>query len=370
MYPILVNLALKFHSDLSSSIMNLKQLLGILAIVFVIASCSQKDNDINEMSSLNELNYSSELQLSALNEAIEADPDNHYLYFKRAEYFFGINNFRIAQNDIAKALRIEESTPSYWLLSAQINNELKNVDLSLSEAQKALELGDNTPLLYSLLANCLLEKNDTITANQYILKLQSIAPQMAELDYLEGRIFLLKKDTITSYSKYKSCIKKNPQYIDAYIELMILYYNKHMYDSIMPLLIKAKRMRPNNPELFLYEGKFYESINKSQVAFAAYNEGLLCDPQAMILYIPLSDYYAKQNNNKEAMNYMQKWLDKNPMDAAALIKMGEYALKQNDKPAAVTYYKNSLLIDTSHVYLKKEIERIGKLIEIESDTSR
>jgi tetratricopeptide (TPR) repeat protein len=342
----------------------------ILLFALFILSCSSKKENANKMPPINELNYSSELQLSALNEAIEEDPNNHYLYYKRANYFYGINNFRIALNDIVKAIRLDENVSAYWLLSAQINNELENTDQSLSEAQKALELGNTEPLLYALLANCLLEKNDTISANQYIARLNAIAPQMAELNYIEAKKAIIRKDTTQSFLQYKSCIQKNPQYIEAYIALMSLYYKKHMYDSIMPLLIKAKRMRPCKPELFLYEGKFFESINKDKVAYAAYREGLLCDPQAVVLYKPLSEYYQKTNNYKEAMNYLSKWIEKHPSDAKSIIKMGDYALKLNDNRGAITYYKNSLSIDTSNTYLRKEIDRIEKNIQAVADTSR
>lgn len=350
--------------------MNILKLVSAFIFALFILSCSDKKQNSNKMPPINELNYSSELQLSALNEAIEADPNNDYLYYKRADYFYGINNFRIAQNDIVKAIRLEENVSAYWLLSAQINNELENTDQSLAEAQKALELGNTEPLLYALLANCLLEKNDTITANQYIFKLNAIAPQMAELNYIEAKKSILRKDTAQSFLKYKECIQKNPQYIEAYIALMSLYYNKQMYDSIMPLLIKAKRMRPCKPELFLYEGKFFESINKNKVAYAAYKEGLICDPQAMVLYKPLSEYYQKINNYKEAMSYLSKWIEKNPFDAKSIIKMGDYALKLNDNKGAITYYKNSLSIDTTNTYLRKEIERIEKSIQTVADTSR
>ena len=350
--------------------MNILKLVSAFIFALFILSCSDKKQNSNKMPPINELNYSSELQLSALNEAIEADPNNDYLYYKRADYFYGINNFRIAQNDIVKAIRLEENVSAYWLLSAQINNELENTDQSLAEAQKALELGNTEPLLYALLANCLLEKNDTITANQYIFKLNAIAPQMAELNYIEAKKSILRKDTAQSFLKYKECIQKNPQYIEAYIALMSLYYNKQMYDSIMPILIKAKRMRPCKPELFLYEGKFFESINKNKVAYAAYKEGLICDPQAMVLYKPLSEYYQKINNYKEAMSYLSKWIEKNPFDAKSIIKMGDYALKLNDNRGAITYYKNSLSIDTTNTYLRKEIERIEKSIQTVADTSR
>lgn len=343
------------------------KLLLLISLSAFLISCKNKKDNSNNMPPINELTYSSELQLSALNEAIEADPNNDYLYFKRADYFHGINNFRIAQNDIAKALRLDANVSSYWLLSAKINNELENIDQALSEAQKALELGNKEPIVYALLANCLLEKNDTITANQYIYKLSSLAPQMAELNYIEAKKSILKKDTLQSFLKYKLCIQKNPQFIEAYIDLMSLYYEKHMYDSIMPLLIKAKRMRPCKPELFLYEGKFFESINKGNVAFAAYKEGLLCDPQAFILYKPLSEYYQKTLNYKEAMTYLGKWLERNPTDSKSIIKMGDYSLKLDDSKGALIYYKNGVSLDTGNVFIKKEIDKIEKSILLKTE---
>jgi len=344
-------------------------LLSIYLISVVFLSCSN-EKDSNKMATQNELSYSSELQLSALNEAIEANPDDPFLYFKRANYFYGINNFRIAQNDIQKAIRIDKSVSAYWLLSAQINNELRNIDQALEEAEKALQLENKEPILYVLLANCLLEKNDTISANKYISLLSAVAPQMAELNYIQAKKLLIKKDTIHSFYKYKECIQKDPQFIEAYIELMSLYYKKQMYDSIMPLLIKAKRMRPCKPELFLYEGKFFESIHKDQVAYASYKEGLLCDPQAAELYLPMSDYYVSQGNYRLAMSYLGKWIEKHPQDAKSISKMGDFALKQNDKNGAITFYKNSLSIDSTNAYLKKEVERLQKMLIYEADTSR
>lgn len=349
----------------------MKKYISIFIFILsaVLLSCSN-NKDVNKMVTQNELSYSSELQLSALNEAIEAKPEDPFLYFKRASYFYGINNFRIAQNDIQKAIRIDESVSAYWLLSAQINNELRNIDQALQEAERALQLDNKEPILYVLLANCLLEKNDTISANKYISLLTSIAPQMAELNYIQAKKLLIKKDTVNSFYKYKECIQKDPQYIEAYIELMSLYYKKQMYDSIMPLLIKAKRMRPCKPELFLYEGKFFESIHKSQVAFASYKEGLLCDPQATELYLPMSEYYQSQGNYRLAMTYLGKWIEKHPTDAKSISKMGDFALKQNDKNGAITYYKNSLSIDTTNTYLKKEVDRLQKLLVSEADTTR
>jgi tetratricopeptide (TPR) repeat protein len=90
----------------------------------------------------------------------------------------------------------------------------------------------------------------------------------------------------------------------------------------------------------------------------------------MVLYKPLSEYYHKTNNYKEAMNYLSKWIEKNPNDAKSIIKMGDYALKLNDNRGAIIYYKNSLSIDTTNTYLRKEIERIENNIQSIADTSK
>ncbi|MBC7451011.1 MAG: hypothetical protein H7259_05945, partial [Cytophagales bacterium] len=126
-------------------------------VLMFVCSCRNESNN-NKMQTDAELTYSSEPQLNVLNAAIEADPDEADLYYKRAKYFFNINNFSTAQNDIQKAIRFKDTQHAYWLLSAQLNNELNHTDQALDEGLKALQLGNTEPSLYVLLASCYLEK--------------------------------------------------------------------------------------------------------------------------------------------------------------------------------------------------------------------
>jgi len=338
-----------------------------LFILFIICaqliSCQSGSNTDDKMHTDEELIYASEPQLNVLNAAIEANPDDPDLYFKRADYFFHINNFSTAENDIQKAIRFNDTHNEYWLLSAQIQNELNNSDKALEEGLKALQLGNSEPPLYVLLASCYLDKNDKVSADIYLQRLIAIAPQMAEVNYIQAKQLLVNADTTASMNKFRECIHKDPQNIDAYIDLMALFFKKNQYDSIMPLLIKAKRMRPCQPELYLYEGRFFESINRNPVAYAAYKEGLLCNPQATELYLPISSCLEKQGNYREAMNYLSRWIEKNPTDKKTLLRMGDIAARQDDKQGAITYYKNYLSLDSTNTFVIKEIKKLQKQLE-------
>jgi len=339
-----------------------------LCILFIIGllhitSCGNETNTDNKMHTDEELLYASEAQLNVLNAAIEANPDDPDLYYKRGDYFFRINNFSTAENDIQKAIRFNDTKYEYWLLSAQIQNELNNGDKALNEGLKALQLGCTEPSLYVLLASCYLDKNDKTSSDVYLQRLISIAPQMAEVSYIQAKQLLANGYTTASMNKFKECIRKDHQNIDAYIDLMALFYKKHQYDSVMPLLIKAKRMRPSQSELFLYEGKFFESINRDQVACAAYKEGLICNPQAIELFLPLSMSLEKQKQYNEAMNYLGKWLEKNPADKNSLLKMAELSAHQNDKQGAITYYKDYLALDSTNLIVQRAIKKLQKELD-------
>jgi tetratricopeptide (TPR) repeat protein len=331
-----------------------------------LLSCSKTEQ--KEEYTLTELQYASDINLNVLNEAIESDPDNAVLYYKRARYFYQTGAFKNAENDINKTLRLETSKNSYWLQSAQIHLELNQIDKALNDGLKAEQLGSKDPNLYILLAECNLEKNDKVAADNYLFKVKSIAPHLSEIPYLEGLRLLQIGDTIQAKQRIKESIQLNNDNIDSYIVLMKLYYVSKNYDSIMPLLIKAKRVRPHAAELFLYEGKFYESINRHPIAKIAYQEGILCDPNEESLYLPLSDIYAKELNYKDAMLYLTKWLDKHPNDKKAMEKLGQYSVKNNDLPGAITYYKTLYQLDTNQVSIKKEISLLQKQLLKKQDT--
>ncbi|MFN8415764.1 MAG: hypothetical protein U0U66_05490 [Cytophagaceae bacterium] len=345
----------------------MKKYILSLFVLATLLSCSKSEQ--KDEYTLTELQYASDINLNVLNEAIESDPENDVLYYKRARYFYQTGAFKNAENDISKALRLETSKNSYWLQSAQILLELNQIDKALNDGLKAEQLGSKDPNLYILLAECYLEKNDKSSADNYLFKVKSIAPHLSEIPFLEGLRLLQVGDTLQAKQRIKESIRLNNDNIDSYIVLMKLYYVSKNYDSIMPLLIKAKRVRPHAAELFLYEGKFYESISRMPLAKIAYQEGILCDPNEVSLYLPLSDIYAKESNYKDAMLYLTKWLDKNPNDKKIMEKLGQYSVKNEDLAGAITYYKTLYQLDTNQVQIKKEIDLLQKQLLKQQDTS-
>lgn len=342
--------------------------LFYLFLLIGLYSCSTSTQ--NEEYHLSELQYASDVHLNVLNEAIESDPENDILFFKRAQYFFDQHAFKNALNDIQKALRIENDKHTYWLLSAKVYLELADVDKAMNDGLKAEQLGSTDPTLYIVLATAFIEKKDMVSAETYLNKVKSIAPHLSDIPYLEGLKALQQGDTITAKQLINKSIQLNKEYIDPYIVLMKLYYQSRNYDSIMPLLIKAKRVRPHEAELFLYEGKFYESLQRFGLAKIAYQEGLICNPAQASIFLPLSELYIRESNYTEAMRYLNLWLESHPEDKATLQKLGQYSSRNQDISGAITYYKTLYQLDTTQLGIKKEIEKLQKELELARDTTR
>src|SRR4051812_22665758 len=94
----------------------IKLLLIIIGLATAITSCKNKleDEDIPDVDEV--MLNSSEPKLNKLTEAIEDDPDNPLLYFKRAKIYFELKNYNKALNDINAAIRLDNSQGKFYHL--------------------------------------------------------------------------------------------------------------------------------------------------------------------------------------------------------------------------------------------------------------
>jgi tetratricopeptide (TPR) repeat protein len=275
------------------------------------------------MYSMSDLEYSSVAQLNALNEAIDHDDDNEDLYYKRAKYFFDNNAYGSAEKDLQTVFKLNPNKSDAWVLSSLLNYKLNNTSKSLNHANKALSLGNRNPELYTLLSLNYLKLKDTVLSKRYLVTLQSIAPHITDVQHINGLLSLQRKDTSRAKAYFTFCINKNTNDIESSLLLMDIYYRKNQLDSLMPLLIKVRNRTKCNPNLFLYEAKYYEKQKFYMAAKVLYEEGLACNAYATVLYFPYAELLTQMGLYKESINYYGKVInDKNVDQKNTLNKDG------------------------------------------------
>jgi tetratricopeptide (TPR) repeat protein len=322
---------------------------------------------------MNDLEYSSVAQLNALNEAIDHDDDNEDLYYKRAKYFFDNNAYGSAEKDLQMVFKLNPKKSDAWVLSSNLNYKLNNTSKSLNHANKALSLGNRNPELYTLLSLNYLKLKDTVSSKRFLLTLQSIAPHITDVQHINGLLSLQRNDTLKAKYYFTYCVNKNTNDIDSYLLLMDIYYRKNQLDSLMPMLIKVRSRTKCNPNLFLYEAKYYEKQKFFLAAKALYEEGFSCNAYATVLYYPYAELLSQLGLYKESINYYGKVVnDKNIDQKILLTKMADNCKKSNDYAGALVYYKDLFALDTTQIVIEKNIKSLQVLInsqQSQRDTS-
>jgi tetratricopeptide (TPR) repeat protein len=193
--------------------------------------------------------------------------------------------------------------------------------------------------------------------------LQSIAPHITDVQHINGLLSLQRKDTSRAKAYFTFCINKNTNDIESSLLLMDIYYRKNQLDSLMPLLIKVRNRTKCNPNLFLYEAKYYEKQKFYMAAKVLYEEGLACNAYATVLYFPYAELLTQMGLYKESINYYGKVInDKNVDQKILLTKMAENCKRSNDYAGALVYYKDLYALDTNQTYIQKDIKNLQDLI--------
>ncbi len=148
----------------------------------------------------------------ALNKAISLDRRFISLrYYHQAQGYFNRKDFKMAQEFINKALKIEPLRQDYYILQGLIFKRMSDFSSSVNSYQKALNLNPYNSIVYNNLANVYALMGRVSSAEKFFLK----------------------------------ALKLDPQYFEAWFNLGLLYYHKGKLNKAKGCFLKAKLLRPD-----------------------------------------------------------------------------------------------------------------------------
>lgn len=320
-------------------------ILLISILTSLLYACGTKNNEVTipKASSVENL---SEASLNILNEAIEEDPSNAFLYYKRALFYSHHHSSAKALLDINKAVELDDEKGDYYLLQGEVYYATGNVLLAKEAATKAETILDNVPALMVLQSNIYLDLRDTIKYNQYIHKTVQLIPFKADADFVQARKYLIDKDSVRSLNYFQSAVQKDADYLPAYKEIIKIYMNKAMYDSSMSYVLNGIRISHLDPLFYEAEGRFFEKVKLYGAAESAYLIALKYSNNNPEYYKLLADLKYQQNDYNKALNWYSQLLLVRPRDKEVLIRCAESSFKAEKWSKASSYYAKLIRSDT------------------------
>ena len=198
----------------------------LLALLLVVSCNDAKNpNDIRDDINAKEdsLNSNQGSTLEALNKELIKNPNDSYLYYKRALEHQRIKVVDDALADVNRAIGLDSTNADYLLLKAQLLfNKGKGLD---AKAIIEKNIGVNPDHINShlWLAELHLYTNQNIESIKSINNALKVDIYNAKAYYLKGLNYKYVGDTATAVTSFQTAVEQDPDYYDAYMQLGLIY---------------------------------------------------------------------------------------------------------------------------------------------------
>ena len=214
---------------------------------------------------------------------------------EKLEELINLANQNIGESNFEKALKILEEA---YQIDNQNNEVLKNLGLCCYNLQK------NTK------------------AQEYFTKALKVSPDDATSLYYAGAINLLNLDLETAKGQLKKVLELRPEYLDAYKNLGVIYFNLKQMDKAVEILEQGAQYAQDAPEYYRLFASAYIVSRKNQEAVNLLETFIeKTKVEAYELYNLLgSAYLGLKNTEKARENYLKSVVlnDKNDIAQKAL----------------------------------------------------
>ncbi len=290
------------------SLINLWFVLSFISICFV--ACTE-DTQVKDKLPEETTVAASEVAKSKFDIAIKEAPDNHTLYFKRALYYYDLEGYDQAIDDLKKAIAIDSSYLNYHHLLADVYMDYYKSKPALTTLRTAAaQFPDsiNTLLKLSEFEFILKQNDESIKTCDRILRKDG---QNAEAYYMLGRNFKARNETKRAINSFQTCVENDPDHIDAYFELGNLFDQQKnpiaekYYDN-------ALRIAPDNVGVIFAKANHYHNTDKLNKAIELYKKAVVLDSQYADAYYNIGLAYLEMDSIKLGYDHFNLTVNTSP----------------------------------------------------------
>lgn len=207
------------------------------------------------------------LALANFIKIIAYDPQNHHAYYEIAQIYFSNRDFLKAQENIEKAITVKQDNEWYWVLAANVYQELKKADLLSYALDELIKLSPQK-IEYGLekaLTLLILEKpQEALKVYNTLEKQYGVSP-----DIVEGKqqVYRIIGDYKNAEEDLLKLINEDSLNVKYYIFLGDLYFNNNEKSKALEAYKKVKELDSRNGYVNLALSDIYNAEGKTEEAF-------------------------------------------------------------------------------------------------------
>lgn len=289
--------------------MNLfRSLICVFAALSLLSSCktgtdSETKTEAKNDSIIEKINSP---ELKALNKKILDDPNNASLYNERAQLYIKLKQLDLAIGDAIRALKIDTTKAEFYITFADVNFALNKTRIAKETLEKTVKkFPENTEGLLKLgeLFFLVRQYDNALT---YINKALKLDENIAKAYYLKGSVFKEMGDTTKAISSMQTAIEQDNRYFDAFLDIGMLYAARNNAMAF-EYYNNALRLRPTDNNVLYAKAKLMQDLNRIEDAELLYDKLLKINPNnEQVLYNLGAIALDKKKDAVKAIDYFSK----------------------------------------------------------------
>ena len=270
-----------------------------------------------------------------------------FSYKALGETFEKMRLFPSALEAYNRGLKKTEQGNVFYLKMGDLALECNNIDASIEYYKHAYELNPtDREILIKLATITQTYKPEEISQTiDYYNSLLEFGKDLDKIYYELGHLYLKKLDKVNSASAFKLAVDLNPENPYYNNSLAYAYVKAELYDDAIEYYQKAIKLNPDAEWTSIVchaLGAIYAEIKENpEAAEAAFNAGMILDPNNVDIQLSLGDLYMEQNDLDKAIKTYCDAISVDPLNFLTYAKTG-LALWEKDylEESVVAFHKS------------------------------
>src|SRR5436190_8814225 len=338
-------------SSLTQTICNMR-FFSLFFVALVLLSC---DNSKQDAQSEKELKTSDSLsirlnppELKAVNAELLSKPNDADLYNKRARVYLSLREFKEAENDTRRAIKLDSVQVKYYMT-------LVDVYYAQNSTRQAKELLENTVKKFPENTDALLKLAELYflvrkyqEGIDHVNKALRIDENLAKAYFIKGSIYRESGDTAKAISSLETAIEQDSKMTDAHYDLGVIYAARknpialQYYENVLRIDPKHATAKFARAKLLQDLGKIDEAIHEYELIVASNNQCDICYYNLGAVYL----YYKKDKD--KALKFFTNAIETNRNYIQAYLARGYTYSLMNNKTAARADYNMCLQLQPNY----------------------
>lgn len=288
------------------------------------------------------------------------------------------------QQDYPRSLQYLNQAIKLQPQSAAIHNSKGNVLLrqndpqaALQEYRKAVKIDPRYAIAYNNIGRCLYLQEKLIAAQKSYQQAIALNPQFGDAYYNQGVLLAKLGELDQAQAHLEKALALNPRHAAIYGQMAQIDLQKGQYVQAIEHLQKRLGSQPEHIDSWHYLGMAHFSLNQFEEAAHCFEQLLQltdqhpeCNEHLAIAYLKLNDkekalsYFLRQlevlptanayynigvllidkGRHREAINYLQRAVELEPLHLPAHVNLGVEFLKLDQRQAALEHYRRAAAI--------------------------